>query len=714
MGMKTVVLAGGDGRRLRPLTCDKPKHLLRLCGRPLLHYVGAWLAREGVTQAAVTVGCFADDVERACADAPLRLLPMRERTPQGTAGCLRVFGQTDALLVVCGDVLTDLSLRRFITFHRQTGADMTVLTAPARNGTLTVRTDGQVALAEDATDAPAGVWLLSPTALRQIPPQGAVSLEQLMAQLLEAGHTVRGYAAEGRCFDVDTVSAYLACQRAVLDARPSADPKQYPHALLRPPVYIGAGVRLENGACVGPYAVLDDGCTVGARAHVAHAAVGCDAVIGNGARVMGAVVCRGAQVQADAVIEQDAAVGAGGHIGQRARVGDGVRVWAGRRVADDGCRREHLRFGGTARFERGFLAEPLGEELTAARCARLGAAVGSVIDGEILVSGDGSAAARALCPAVAAGAAGAGCTVWDIGGSIPPQFRYLARESGAAAGIRLCGGPNGGAHLWLRQGTVSAVEERLADGDFRQGAFGTIADCTALSLRYRHMLTALAARLDGRPEVRGADSAADLLREVLETAPTAATDVRLHLGWGGERVSIYTPQTGMLDPAHVTALLCCALWREGRAADVPKDAPYLLDALARACGGRLLRGGGESMRDGLWMGLRLLSHCAATRCTLRELAASLPPFAVVSRTARLSPETDERLHRLLREGGGEALAGGIRVATAGGAVTLRRVRASGLVTLAAEAAHMEAAEELCSGFAREFGILPLDNAYKKA
>jgi mannose-1-phosphate guanylyltransferase len=315
--VKAVVLVGGAGTRLRPLTFTTPKPLLPIANIPFVERQLDWLAAYGVDETVLSLGYLPDAFTRHFADerhGDMKLRFVVEREPLGTAGGIRFAaeGINERLIVCNGDVLTDLDLSAFVAFHEARGAEATIsltqVDDPSAFGVVPTRADGEViAFVEKPPrdQAPtnwinAGTYVLEPSALASIPPRLNVSIErETFPRMLE--RPGRLYAMRSGCYwlDIGTPGKYFDAQLDVIAGR--VGPTPTPTAVETAP-----GVWVEPDAVVDGSAVLEAPVLVGARARVDaevrlnRSVIGADAQIGARARLRDAVVLDGVSVAADA------------------------------------------------------------------------------------------------------------------------------------------------------------------------------------------------------------------------------------------------------------------------------------------------------------------------------------------------------------------------------------------------------------------------------
>lgn len=776
--MEAVIMAGGEGTRLRPLTCDCPKPMARLCGRPALAYILELLAQNGITRAAVTLRYLPEAIRAAwpdgrCAGVELRFV--EEDEPLGTAGSVRnaLENTENDVLVISGDALCDFDLRSAMRFHREKGATATLLLSrvadPREYGLVVTAPDGRVrgfvekpGWSQSVTDAVnTGIYILSPQALARIPQGRPYDFgKDLFPAMLRADMPLCGFDADGYWCDVGDIGAYVQSQFDLLDGKVDARlPGQAENGVyvkgslpggrytLHAPVYLGENVTIGEDAVVGPYAVVDDGCTVGARAKVRQSVLLPDAYVGARCELRGALVCAGASLGARAALFEGAVAGAGAVIGRDAEIAPGVRVWPGKRVEDGAHAARNVKSGAARRgvFDDDGVSGEVGVDLTPEFCAKLGAAAGEATErGLIAVGDDGSNVGRALRQALAAGALSAGARVLDLGSAFEAQFVFstafctadlgiFTRAAGARAVLRLFDG----AGLPLCRKWERSIENHLSTGEIARclpEEYGVPEQLAGTGAFYARALAGLAPQgLAGMcAAVRCANrQVRQRLARVLESLSCVpggsdrADGLRLHLTASGRAASFFDEEGRYLSPLHTLALGCRIEFEAGEDAALPYEAPRALDALAGQYGRRVLRylscpaddadkearalaARQQWVRDGLQNGVRILAWLKANGLRLRDAAAELPDFAVAVRSVPLAGNPGEILRAFAGDtpvGGGE----GVLLSRRRGKVLLSPLKRGRGLRILAEAADMETADELCVDLQKELrGGAPLD------
>lgn len=342
--MRAVILVGGEGTRLRPLTYNVPKQMLPILGMPMLERVLANLAKHSVTDAVLSLGYLPDRFIEAYPTnevAGVRVSYAVEPSPLDTAGAIRFAARAaeidDTFIVINGDVITDLNVTALVNFHRSKGAEATIalhpVEDPSRFGVVPTHDDGRVmAFVEKPPrdEAPtnqinAGTYVMEPSVIDRIAPDVKVSVERVTFPDIVSSGRLYALADESYWLDTGTPQAYLDAHRDVLEGRRSlelATPVRDGN-WIHPTARIGASdlhlasvdgdVVVEAGATVTNSVIMPG-------AHIAAGAVVRDSIIGPGA-----VVGPGALLEATCVIGHGVVVPGGSILRGDVRLGGPVR-----------------------------------------------------------------------------------------------------------------------------------------------------------------------------------------------------------------------------------------------------------------------------------------------------------------------------------------------------------------------------------------------------
>jgi mannose-1-phosphate guanylyltransferase len=342
--MQALVLAGGEGTRLRPLTRTTPKPVLPLAGRPFLSFMLDWLRRHGVDDVILSCGFLSDDVRSVLGDIykGVRLRYVVEDEPLGTAGPVRLAYDEglleERLLILNGDLLTDMDLGAELEQHERTGARVTLALVAVEDtssyGVVDTDPEGRVKAFLEKTEgeAPtnlvnAGAYVLERDVVELIPPGRAVSFERETFQEL-VGDGLYGWSSGGYWMDIGTADRYLEATYDLLAGRVESDlpPRDETGSL----VYDGS---LIAGAHIGPQSVLGRHCSVGTDSTVERSVLHDGVLVGPDCNIRESVLAEGVRVGEGARIEPGSLVGSGARIGAGAVVAAGSRVEPGEEAA---------------------------------------------------------------------------------------------------------------------------------------------------------------------------------------------------------------------------------------------------------------------------------------------------------------------------------------------------------------------------------------------
>jgi mannose-1-phosphate guanylyltransferase len=341
--VQAVILVGGEGTRLRPLTSTVPKPVVPLVDRPFIVYMLEWLKRHGVDDVIMSCGFLATSVRNVLGDGShlgLRLRFVEEPEPRGTAGALKYAEDLldERFLMLNGDVLTDIDLTAQIDQHARTGAVGTLALVGVDDPTNygLVRLNGDESVREfvekptadeiDTNLISAGAYVLERAVLDLIPPDRNVSIEREVWPRL-VGKGLYGFAAEAYWLDIGTPARYLQGTFDILEGNVAT-------AVVDRlgPGYVDVAAGVESSGRVVPPAIVERGCRIGRGAHVGSLVVLGEGVqVGENTTIERAVVLNGTQIEPectlrDCIVAGGVRIGRGTVVSGGAVLGEGVTV----------------------------------------------------------------------------------------------------------------------------------------------------------------------------------------------------------------------------------------------------------------------------------------------------------------------------------------------------------------------------------------------------
>ncbi len=482
--MRAVIMAGGEGSRLRPLTCTCPKPMVPLCGKPVMAWAVELLRRHGVRDIVTTLMYMPDAIIDHFGDGSdhgVRVTHSVETSPLGTAGSVKLAEAhlTEPFILISGDALTDIDLTCAMRAHRQSGAIATMVLRrvekPLEYGVVVLAPDGRVqgfiekpGWSRVFSDlANTGIYLFDPSVFEFIPAGKPFDFgKDLFPMLVERGLPVYGHVTQDYWCDIGDPVTYLSASFDALEGRVKLDlpacgaPGVFVHpearvheaAVLTAPVMIGRNAVIEASARVGPHAVLGEGALAARGASVKRSIVWQDAHVMQGAALRGAILMDGARVERGASAYEGAIIGSRSVIGERASVSPGIKVWPDKQVEEATRLREHIVWG--ERAGPGFAASCFSgsaSDVGASAVALAAAAfVKSMKLDRVALAFDGTLPAQPLLAAALSGLQSAGAEVFRLSACTASDLRFgvtslrlsggvYVRLRGLHAEIMLCG-----------------------------------------------------------------------------------------------------------------------------------------------------------------------------------------------------------------------------------------------------------------------------------
>jgi mannose-1-phosphate guanylyltransferase / phosphomannomutase len=474
--MKAVVMAGGEGTRLRPMTASMPKPLLPVVNRPIMEHVLRLLRKHGYTEVVVTVQFLASLVRNYFGDGEeleMQLQYATEEEPLGTAGSVKNAEAAladDTFLVISGDALTDIDLTQLVEFHKKNKALVTVCLTrvpnPLEFGITILDDDGRVQrflekptwgqVFSDTVNT--GIYVMEPEVFDYVAAGESVDWSgDVFPRLIEEGRAVFGYVAEGYWEDVGTLESYHKAQADVLEGRVDVDIDGFeispgiwvaegaevdPEAILRGPLYIGDYAKVEAGAELREYTVLGSNVVVRSGAFLHRAVVHDNVFIGPLANLRGCVVGKNTDVMRAARIEEGAVLGDECVVEEEAIISSGVKVYPFKTIEAGAVIHSSVIWearGQRSLFGARGVSGIINVEITPELVVRLASAYATTLQkgATVVTARDHSRAARAFKRAVISALTSSALNVRDLEVSPPPVTRMETSRAGAAGGIML-------------------------------------------------------------------------------------------------------------------------------------------------------------------------------------------------------------------------------------------------------------------------------------
>src|SRR5436190_4764221 len=686
--MRAVVMAGGEGTRLRPLTSNQPKPMVPIVGKPCMEHIIELLRDHGFHEILVTVAFLPQSIRSYFGDGSSLGVEIEysvEEIPLGTAGSVRLASGRleDTTLIISGDALCDIDLTQLVKFHRERNAAVTIglksVENPLEFGIVVTDDDGRV---ERFLEKPswgqvfsdtinAGVSAIEPEVLKHVPRARPYDFsKELFPLLLEMGRPIYGHVCDGYWQDIGNLDQF---RQANFDALEEKVRLQIPGIRIRGNVWIGEGVELDRieeiegpayigsdcriapNAEVDPYSVLAPGVTLRENARVTRSIVDAGTYIGRAAIVEGAVVGRNCDIRTHARLHEGVSIGDEVIIGDQAVVYPGVRIYPYKEVEYGAHLHESLIWesrASTRLFGKDGVTGLVNVELTPETAVRLGAAVGTALKrgAKVVASRESAAAYRMIKRAMISGLTSAGIDIADLR-TLPAavgkhllntQDYEIAFHVGASSmdpemvQIRLFERPG----IALSAGMQREVEKHFTRQELRRVPYSEVG-----SISY---------------PVRARESYSDDLLSGLDREAIAARGFRIAVDYGYSAASRVLPL--LLGPLGVEAVTAHAFEADTvgeatRLHETVGQAKRLVTALgadfgvvfAGAVGGGYVFPGFLPAYDAIASLCNLLELLAPVRRPLSELVRELPRPTLVHRQVQCPWALKGTVMRLLNE-----------------------------------------------------------------
>ncbi|MDJ0693879.1 mannose-1-phosphate guanyltransferase [Mastigocoleus sp. MO_188.B34] len=475
--MRAVLMAGGSGTRLRPLTCDLPKPMVPILNRPIAEHIINLLKRHNITEIVATLHYLPDsmrDYFQDGSDFGVQITyAVEEDQPLGTAGCVKNIAELldDTFLVISGDSITDFDLQAAIDFHRSKKSKATLILTrvpnPIEFGVVITDEEGRInrflekpSTSEIFSDTVnTGTYILEPEVLEYLPVNQECDFsKELFPLLLEKGEPMYGYVAQGYWCDVGHLEAYREAQYDILAGKVEADFAYKkdessdlwigqntfidPSAEIEAPAIIGDNCRIGARVHIEAGTVIGDNVTIGADANLKRPVVWNGAIIGEEAQLSACVISRGTRVDRRARVLEGAVVGSLSTVGEEAQISPSVRVWPSKKIESGAILNINLIWGNTAQrnlFGQRGVQGLANIDITPEFAVKLGAAFGSTLKpgSQVTVSRDQRNISRMVTRSLIAGLMSVGVNIQNLDAAAIPIARTVIPMIDVAGGIHV-------------------------------------------------------------------------------------------------------------------------------------------------------------------------------------------------------------------------------------------------------------------------------------
>ena len=471
--MKAVLMAGGEGSRLRPLTLQRPKPLVPVVNKPIMEHIVGLLKSHNINDILVTLYYMGDEIQTYFGDGSawdVNMLYSVEDSPLGTAGAVKLLEKhlDDTFLIVSGDSMTNIDISAAVEFHKKSRSMATIVLTrvetPLEYGVVIIDEKGRIQrflekpgwgeVFSDTVNT--GMYIIEPEVLKLMKPGKKYDWSNdIFPKLLAAGKPIYGAVQEGYWCDIGNLKQYREVHEDILNKKIEVDfagkklrsgalvgegTEIAPSAKISPHAVVGANCRIKAGAVLNEYTVVGDNCIVDEKASLTRTIVWNNTYIGKGARVVGSLVCRNNVINENVRVQDGAIVGDSCVIGKDTKVRTQIKIWPEKTIpsgADVNMNVIYAQNWPTTLFSALGVRRVGNVEFTPEFGARMGAAFGAYLPhgATIIVSRSPHKMSRVIKRSMVGGLMSLGVNVIDIRSAPLPIARHMVRTTDAHGGV---------------------------------------------------------------------------------------------------------------------------------------------------------------------------------------------------------------------------------------------------------------------------------------
>ncbi len=510
--MQAVVMAGGEGTRLRPLTLTRPKPLVPVCNKPIMEHIINLLHKQNFREIYVTLHYLADEIESAFGDGGALGVKIKysvEDIPLGTAGSVGQLREhlKETFLIISGDALCDFDLTKAVKFHKEKNSLATLVLTQVQNplefGVVITEDDGQIVrflekpswgeVFSDTVNT--GIYILEPAVFDYIEKDTQVDFSKdVFPRILEDGKPIYGYVAGGYWCDIGNLKQYLQAQFDVLENKVKVELSGKPQkgdvfvgdgsqidakAKILPPVFIGKNCQIRGKVHLDGFVVIGDNAIVEEGAQISHSVLGSNVYVGEHTEMTGSVVGSSTVIKSKVVVSDGVVIGDNCRIEAGAQIKPSVKIWPEKFIEQGATVSMSLIWGtkwpGSLFSENG-VRGLTNRDITPDFATKLGSAFGASFEkgSRVIVSRDNHPASRMIKRAMIAGVMSVGTHVRDLRLAPAPVARHEVKATGAQGGMHVRLDPENAEYLLIEfydnrgMNTTKNFERKVENIFFRE------------------------------------------------------------------------------------------------------------------------------------------------------------------------------------------------------------------------------------------------------
>lgn len=473
--MKAVIMAGGEGSRLRPLTCSRPKPMVPVANKPVMQHIIELLKKHGINDIAVTLLYMPEVIKDYFGDGRdygVNMYYYLENTPLGTAGSVKNAEEflDDTFIVISGDALTDVDLKRAVDFHNAKGSVATLLLKkvdiPLEYGVVVVDNEGRVTrflekpswgeVFSDTVNT--GIYILSPTVLSLFEKNEMFDFSKdLFPLLLSRNMPMYGHIIDDYWCDIGDPQAYIQSHIDILDGKVKIDIPAIEISKniwvgegvviddpgsLKSPCIIGNNTRVRKNSVVGAYSIIGDSCIIGEGTSIKRSIIWNNSVIDENVELRGSVVCDKAHFSSYSSAFENSVIGNNSTIRENAVIRPNIKIWPEKLVEEGTIVNSNLVWGSKSTkniFGNRGIAGSINTDITPEYASKLGAAYGTLLkgNGKIGVSCNNNPSSKMIKSSFISGLLTTGVEIYDFKEILLPVTRSAVRFYKLDGGIHI-------------------------------------------------------------------------------------------------------------------------------------------------------------------------------------------------------------------------------------------------------------------------------------
>ena len=468
-------MAGGEGTRLRPLTCNIPKSMMPIMNKPIMEYAIKLLKKHGITEIGVTLQYLPDEIINYFGNGKEFGVELRyfiEDEPLGTAGSVKN-GEDfldDTFVVLSSDALTDIDLTNAIEFHYSKKAMVTLVVKevqiPLEYGVVVTDNKGKVTKFLEkpswsevfSNKVNTGIYVLEPEIFKYYEKNQKFDFSNdLFPMLISQNKPIYAHVAEEYWCDIGSIEEYINCHLEILKGETQIEFEGNkirngiwigenceisPKAIIGSPVFIGSGTKINDGAVVGPYTVLGKNNIISSMANIKRSISFEGCYVGNNAEIRGAVLCKKVQIESKVCIFEEAAIGSETLIKERAIIKPNVKIWPNKVIEKSTIVRGNIIWGGKfskSLFGKSGISGEVNIDITPELISKIGSSYGSLFKNgsKIAISCSNHGASQMFKYSLATGLLSMGIEVYDLKKMTTSIMRQLGTFFGVSGSINV-------------------------------------------------------------------------------------------------------------------------------------------------------------------------------------------------------------------------------------------------------------------------------------